>query len=51
MKKQAEAKLEGITHDKIKAREEIEFNEKMIDIWQGREEKLRRQMSEMDDGN
>ena len=49
MKKQAEAKLEGIAHDKIKAREELEFNEKMIEIWQGREEKLRRQMSEVEE--
>ena len=48
MKKQAEAKLEGVAHDKINAREEIEFNEKMIEIWQEREEKLRRQMMEME---
>ena len=51
MKKQAEAKLEGIAHDKDKAREEIEFNEKMIEIWKRNETKLRRQMSEMEDEN
>ena len=49
MKKQAEVKLDGIDHDKIKAREEIEFNQRMIGIWQKREEKLRRQMSEMEE--
>ena len=50
MKKQAEAKMEGLAHDKTKAREEIKFNEKMINIWQKREENaLRRQMSAMDD--
>ena len=49
MKKQAEQKLEDIIEDKTKIREEISFNEKMIEIWQRNEEKLRRQMSEMED--
>ncbi len=49
MKKQAESKLEEIVHDKAKAREEIEFNKKMIEIWQRNEVKLRKQMSEMED--
>ena len=34
MKNQAEQKLEGMIHDKTKMREEIIFNEKMIEIWQ-----------------
>ena len=49
MKNQAEQKLEGMTHDKNKIREEVSFNEKMIEVWQRNEEKLRRQMSEMED--
>ena len=32
-----------------KIREEISFNKKMIEIWQRNEDKLRRQMSEMED--
>jgi hypothetical protein len=32
-----------------KIREEIAFNEKMIEVWQRNEEKLRRQMSEMEE--
>jgi tRNA U34 5-carboxymethylaminomethyl modifying enzyme MnmG/GidA len=32
MKNQAEQKLEEMTHDKTKIREEISFNEKMIEI-------------------
>ncbi len=48
MKSQAEQKL-GMNHDEAKMREEISFNEKMIEIWQRNEEKLRRQMSEMGD--
>ena len=32
-----------------KIREEITFNKKMIEVWQRNEDKLRRQMSEMED--
>ena len=49
MKKQAEQKLEVMANNKTKIREEISFNEKMIEIWQRNEEKLRSQMSEMED--
>ena len=50
MKEQLEKKLEGLSDDNtLKVREEIVFNEKMIEIWQRNEEKLRRQMSEMED--
>jgi len=50
MKEQLEKKLEGSSNENtLKAREEISFNEKMIEIWQRNEEKLRRQMSEMED--
>jgi hypothetical protein len=51
MKNQLEQKLESVTNnDKIsKIQEEIQFNDKMIKIWQRNEEKLRRQMSEMED--
>jgi nicotinamide mononucleotide adenylyltransferase len=51
MKNQLEQKLKSITNDaKIsKIQEEIKFNDKMIKIWQRNEEKLRRQMSEMED--
>jgi hypothetical protein len=51
MKNQLKQKLEGVTNndDATKIREEIKFNDKMIEIWQRNEEKLRRQMSEMED--
>ena len=51
MKNQLKQKLEGVTNnDKTsKIQEEIKFNDKMIKIWQRNEEKLRRQMSEMED--
>lgn len=51
VKNQLEQKLESVTNnDKIsKIQEEIKFNDKMIRIWQRNEEKLRRQMSEMED--
>ena len=51
MKNQLEQKLEGVANnDKTsKIQEEIKFNDKMIEIWQRNEEKLRRQMSEMED--
>jgi len=49
-KNQLEQKLEGMTSNEIaKIREEISFNKKMIEIWQRNEEKLRRQMSEIED--
>ena len=49
-KQQLEQQVEGLTNDETnKIREEISFNEKMIEIWQRNEEKLRRQMSEMED--
>ena len=50
MKNQLEKKIDGMEFDKTaKIREEIAFNEKMLEIWQRNEEKLRRQMSEMDE--
>ncbi|MDH3394582.1 MAG: hypothetical protein OEL52_00345 [Nitrosopumilus sp.] len=51
MKNQLKQKLEDVpNNDKTsKIQEEIEFNDKMIEIWQRNEEKLRRQMSEMGD--
>jgi tRNA U34 5-carboxymethylaminomethyl modifying enzyme MnmG/GidA len=50
MIKQAEHRLDEITHNEtIKIREEISYNEKMMEIWQKNEEKLRRQMREMED--
>ena len=51
IKNQLEQKLESVTNnDKTsKIQEEIKFNDKMIKIWQKNEEKLRRQMSEMED--
>ena len=51
MIKQAEHnRLDEITPDEtIKIREEISYNEKMMEIWQKNEEKLRRQMREMED--
>jgi uncharacterized protein YaiI (UPF0178 family) len=51
MKNQLKQKLEGVTNNDnaTKIREEIKFNDKMIEIWQRNEEKLRRQMSEMED--
>ena len=51
MKNQLKQKLEGVTNNDnaTKIREEIKFNDKMMEIWQRNEEKLRRQMSEMED--
>ena len=51
MKNQLEQKLESVTNndETSKIQEEIKFNDKMIKIWQRNEEKLRRQMSEMED--
>jgi len=50
MKNQLKQKL-GVTNNDItsKIQEEIKFNDKMIELWQRNEEKLRRQMSEMED--
>ena len=49
-KNQLEQKLESVTDAKIsKIQEEIKFNDKMIGIWQRNEEKLRRQMDDMED--
>lgn len=51
MKNQLKQKLEGFSNNDYttKIQEEIKFNDKMIEIWQRNEEKLRRQMSEMED--
>ena len=51
MKNQLKQKLEGVTNNDntTKIQEEIKFNDKMIEVWQRNEEKLRRQMSEMED--
>jgi len=51
MKNQLKQKLESVTNDDktSKIHEEIKFNDKMIEIWKRNEEKLRRQMSEMED--
>ena len=47
MKNQLEKKIiEAENADKI--REEISFNKKMIEIWQRNEDKIRKQMSEME---
>ena len=50
MKNQLNQKLGVDNNDKTsKIQEEIKFNDKMIEIWQRNEEKLRRQMSEIED--
>jgi len=50
LKNQLEQKLNRITDDKTsKIMEEIEFHDKMIKIWQKNEDKLRMQMSDMED--
>ena len=51
VKNQLKQKLEGVTNNDntAKIQEEIKFNDKMIEVWQRNEEKLRRQMSEMED--
>ena len=49
MKKQLEQKIEGKVNDeKIKIIQEIDYQNKMINIWQKNEEKLKKQMSEME---
>ena len=46
-KNQLKQKLERMAFDETtKIREEISFNEKMIEIWKRNEQKLRRQMSD-----
>ena len=47
MKQQAEKRLTNDKSDKIK--KEIEFNKKMIEIWQRNELKLRRQMDGLEE--
>ena len=50
LKNQLEQKLNRITNDKTsKIIDEIEFHDKMIKIWQKNEDKLRMQMSDMED--
>ena len=50
MKNQLEQKLDITNNDETsKILEEIKFNDKMVEIWQRNEEKLRMQMSEMGD--
>ena len=51
MKNQLKQKLEDVTNNDntAKIREEIKFSDQMIEVWQRNEEKLRRQMSEMED--
>ena len=52
MKKQAEQKLGELEYNESnKIREEISFNEKMIEIWQRNEEKLRKQMQDLEEHN
>ena len=46
MKQEAEKRLINDNSDKIK--KEIEFNEKMIKIWQRNELKLQKQMDDLD---
>ena len=49
-KNQLEQKLEGVNPDETeKIQKEISFNEKMIEIWQRNEQKLRKQMSDLED--
>ena len=49
MKNKLERKHVGtINPETVKIREEISFNEKMIEIWQRNEEKIRKQMSDTD---
>ncbi|MDH3278592.1 MAG: hypothetical protein OEM17_00280 [Nitrosopumilus sp.] len=52
MKKQAEQKLGELEYNESnKIKEEISFNEKMIEIWQRNEEKLRKQMRDLEEQN
>ena len=50
MKKQLEQKIERMANDeKTKTTKEIFYHSKMINIWQNNEQKLRKQMREMED--
>ena len=50
MKQQAEKKLKILSNEKPeKIQNEIEFNEKMIEIWQRNETKLRKQMCDLEE--
>ncbi|MDH5568670.1 MAG: hypothetical protein OEX98_02625 [Nitrosopumilus sp.] len=52
IKKQAEQKLREIEYtESNKIREEISFNEKMIEIWQRNKGKLRKQMKDLEEQN
>jgi hypothetical protein len=50
MKKQLEQEIEKINdNDQNKTRKEISYHDKMLNIWKKNEEKLKKQMKEMDD--
>ncbi len=50
MKKHLEQEIERINdNEQNKTRKEIFYHDKMLNIWKKNEEKLRKQMSEMDD--
>jgi len=50
MKKRLEQEMEKINdNEQNKTRKEISYHDKMIDIWKNNEEKLKKQMKEMDD--
>jgi hypothetical protein len=50
MKKQLEQEIERINdNDQNKTRKEISYHDKMLNIWKKNEEKLKKQMSEMED--
>jgi len=50
MKKQLEREIERINdNEQNKTRKEISYHDKMLNIWKKNEEKLRKQMSEMED--
>jgi len=49
-KKQLEQKIEEMIHDeKTPIIKEISYHDKMINIWEKNEEKLKKQMTEMED--
>ena len=50
MKKHLEQEIERINdNEQNKTRKEISYHDKMLNIWKKNEEKLRKQMSEMED--
>ncbi len=50
MKKQLEQEIEKINdNDQNKTRKEISYHDKMLNIWKKNEERLKKQMREMDD--